>query len=105
MRADKFLTVMAAVVATAGATLAASLATAPSANAEAPYAHRHGPVRVTVHKRSYLHPGTETKTYAEHSSDYFRSPITAFDPVRNSTLFNSGPGQSYVRPLGAPEVP
>jgi hypothetical protein len=106
MRADKFLTVMAAVVATAGATLAASLASAPTANAQAaPAVHHHGPVRVTVHKRSYLHPGTETKTYAEHSSDYFRSPISAFDPVRNSTLFNNGPGLGYVRPLNAPEVP
>jgi hypothetical protein len=96
MRADKVLTVTAAVAATAMAALVASLATAPLANAQAPMVHRHGPVRVTVHKRSYLHPGTETKTYAEHSSDYYRSPAHGFDPMRNSTLFYSGPGLPYV---------
>jgi hypothetical protein len=93
MRADKFLTVIAAAVATAAATLA----TAPSTNAEtSTYVHRHGPVRVTVHKRSYLHPGTETKTYAEHSSDYFRSPIYGFAPLRDSTLFTNGPSLPFI---------
>jgi hypothetical protein len=99
MRADKFLTVMAAVVATAAATLA----TAPSADAQAPAnaqastnARHHGPVRVTVHRRSYLHPGTETKSYAEHSSDYYRSPTTGFTPRRNSTLFLNGPSLPFI---------
>jgi hypothetical protein len=96
MRTDKVLTVTAAVAATAMAALVASVATAPSANAQAPEVHRHGPVRVTVHKRSYLHPGTETKANAEHYSDYYYSPTNGFDPMRNSTLFNSGPGLPYV---------
>jgi hypothetical protein len=92
MRADKVLTVMAAVVATAAATLA----TAPSADAQAPtQVRRHAPTRVTVHKRSYLDPGTETKTYAEHSSDYFRSPTSGFDPMRNSALFQNGPSLPF----------
>jgi hypothetical protein len=96
MRADKFLTVTVAVIATAGVTLAASLVAAPVANAQAPVVHRHGPVRVTVHKRSYLHPGTETKAHAEHYSDYYYSPTHGFDPMRNSTLFNSGPGLPFI---------
>src|SRR5215467_6555226 len=86
MRADKLLTVMAAVAATAAATLV----TAPTADAQAPTVRRHAPARVTVHPRSYLHPGTETKTYAEHSSDYFRSPAHGFAPRRSSTLFLNG---------------
>jgi hypothetical protein len=93
MRAAKFLTITAAVVATAAATL---VATAPSADAQASTnVRRHGPVRVTVHKRSYLHPGTETKTYAEHSSDYFRSP-THVAPRRDSTLFLNGPALPFI---------
>ncbi len=93
MRADKFLTVMTAVVAIAAATLA----TAPSADAQAPTSVRpHGPVRVTVHKRSYLHPGTETKTYAEHDSDYFRSPTHGFAPRRDSTLFLNGASSPFI---------
>jgi hypothetical protein len=96
MRADKVLMVMAAVVTTAGAALVASLATAPSADAQTPVVYHHAPTRVTVHKRSYLHPGTETKTYADHGSDYFYSPVHGLDPMQNSTLFNSGPGLPFV---------
>jgi hypothetical protein len=93
MRADKFLTVMAAVVATAAATLA----TAPSADAQAPTnVRQHGPVRVTVHKHSYLRPGTETKTYAEHDSDYFRSPTHGFAPRMDSTQFQNGPSLPFI---------
>jgi hypothetical protein len=92
MRSDKFLTVAAAVFAIAAVTVAA-----PSANAQAPTnARQHGPVRVTVHKRSYLHPGTETKSYAEHSSDYFRSPTHGFAPRRDSTLFLNGPALPFI---------
>jgi hypothetical protein len=92
MRADKFLTVMAAVAATAAATLA----TASSADAQAPTEVRHhGPVRVTVHKRSYLHPGTETKTHAEHYADYYHSPTHGYDPMRNSALFQNGPSLPF----------
>jgi hypothetical protein len=92
MRADKFFTVIAAAV----ATVAATLATVPSADAQAPTEVRRGPVRVTVHKRSYLHPGTETKTYAEQSSDYFRSPTHGFVQRRNTTLFMNGPSLPFI---------
>jgi hypothetical protein len=91
MRADKFLTVMAAAVATA----MVGFAVVPSASAQ-DGVKRHGPIRVTVHKRSYLRPPTATGIYTEHSSDYFRSPINGFDPMRGSTLFNSGPGLPFV---------
>src|SRR5262249_22296083 len=33
------------------------------------------PARVTVHKRSFLDPGTETKRHAEHYSDYASPPV------------------------------
>lgn len=92
MRADKLLTVMAAAVATA----AVALAAAPS-EAQAPPVHHHPPARVTVHKRSYLDPGTETKARAEHYSDYFdgSDPVHGLDPMRNSTLFMNGASLPY----------
>jgi hypothetical protein len=93
MRADRFLTVTAVTVALAAATFA----TAPSADAQAPAnARPHGPVRVTVHKRSYLHPGTETRTHAEHSSDYFWSPTNGLAPMRNSSLFLNGASSPFI---------
>jgi hypothetical protein len=91
MRAVKVLTVMAAAVATAAVTLAM----APSADAQAPTVRRHAPARVTVYKRSYLDPGTETKTHAEHYSDYYHSPTHGYDPLRNSTLFLNGPALPF----------
>jgi hypothetical protein len=94
MRADKFLTVMA--VAVAVATAAATFATVPSADAQTPtHVRHHTPVRVTVYKRSYLHPGTETKTHAEHYADYYHSPSWGYDSFRNSTLFQSGPALPF----------
>jgi hypothetical protein len=93
MRAAKFLTAMAAVTATAVATFA----TAPSADAQAPANVRHhAPVRVTVHKRSYLYPGTETKAHAEHYADYYHSPVHGYAPMRNSALFQNGPALPFV---------
>ena len=50
-----------------------------------------GPARVTVRKRSYLEPGTETKRHAEHYMDYAHPP-SGNSPFMNSTLFYSGPG-------------
>jgi hypothetical protein len=91
MRADKVLTVMAAVVVTALATLA----TTPS-DAQTTTVRRHAPARVTVHKRSYLDPGTETKRRAEHYQDYIYSPIHGMAPMRNSTLFLNGPATPFV---------
>jgi hypothetical protein len=96
MRADKILTALAAVAATAVVTLATTtVVTTPSdAQTVTPVRH-HAPARVTVRKRSYLHPGTETKTYAEHYADYYRSPTHGFDPTRNSTLFQNGPSLPF----------
>jgi hypothetical protein len=54
------------------------------------------PARVTVRKRSYLDPGTETKARAEHYSDYAYSPKNGLAPFRNSTLFNSGPALPFI---------
>jgi hypothetical protein len=88
MRVDRVLTVIAAVAAAAVVTLQAAQA-APSDAPTSTHVRRHAPARVTVSRRSYLHPGTETKTYAEHDSDYFRSPADGFDPLQNSTLFHS----------------
>jgi hypothetical protein len=93
MRADRFLSVMAAVV----ATLAMALAVVPS-EAQTPTAQarsQHRPARVTVHKRTFLDPGTETRTHAEHYTDYYHSPADGFDVMRNSTLFNSGYGLPF----------
>jgi hypothetical protein len=86
MRVDRVLTVMAAVAAAAVVMLQAAQA-APSDTRTR--VRHHAPARVSVYRRSYLHPGTETKTYAEHDSDYFRSPSDGFDPLQNSTLFRS----------------
>jgi hypothetical protein len=49
------------------------------------------PAKVTVRKRSYLDPGTETKARDEHYQDYAYPP-GGNSAVMNSTLFNSGPG-------------
>jgi hypothetical protein len=94
MRADKVLTATAAIIATA----AVALTTVPSAaqtTTDPPVVRRahvaHPPARVTVHRRSYLDPGTETKRRAEHGIDYYHSPIHGMAPMRNSTLFLNGP--------------
>ena len=89
MRADNVLTRMAAVAAAAAVI---ALAATP-ASAQAP--SRHGPARVTVHKRSYLDPGTETKRRQEHDTDYIYSPIHGMAPMRNSTLFMNGPALPF----------
>jgi hypothetical protein len=97
MRADKVLTVMATVIATALATLATlTTATTPSTAETAVHVRHHAPARVTVRKRSYLDPGTETKRNAEHYSDYYRSVTHGYDPMRNSTLFQNGPSLPFT---------
>jgi hypothetical protein len=54
------------------------------------------PARVTVRKRSYLDPGTETKRRAEHYSDYaLPSPEYGFAPFRYSTMFKNGPALPF----------
>jgi hypothetical protein len=74
----------------------AAFATVPSASAQdAVVVRHHGPVRVTVHKRSYLRPPTATGIYTEHYSDYYRSPVSGFDPMRNSALFLNGASSPF----------
>jgi hypothetical protein len=49
------------------------------------------PATVTVRKRSYLDPGTETKARREHFLDYAHPDVEyGFAPMRNSTLFTNG---------------
>jgi hypothetical protein len=54
------------------------------------------PARVTVRKRSYLDPGTETKRHAEHYRDYAYPPAEGLAPFRNSTLFKNGPALPFI---------
>jgi hypothetical protein len=101
MQATKVLAVMAAVVAAA-----VELTAMPSeAQTTAPgvrqgtvrlAAARRPPASVTVRKRSYLDPGTETKARAEHYSDYLYSPAEGLAPLRNSTLFKTGPSLPFI---------
>lgn len=93
MRADRFLTATAAAI----ATLAMALATVPS-QAQTPTAHartHRQPTRVTVHRRTFLDPGTETRAHGEHYQDYYHSPADGFDPMRNSTLFQNQPSLPF----------
>jgi hypothetical protein len=102
MQANKVSTVMAVVIATA----VVSLTTAPSEAQTAAKEVRQGtvrvataarpPSRVTVRKRSYLDPGTETKRHAEHYTDYAYPVANGLAPFRNSTLFNSGPALPFI---------
>ena len=103
MQAYKFSAVMAAVVAAA----IVAFATAPSEAQTTTAQARQGPIRVatagrpparvTVRKRSYLDPGTETKRHAEHYMDYAHPDIEyGHAPFRNSTLFNSGPALPFT---------
>lgn len=87
VRAHTFLTV------TAAACLATMLAAGMS-QAQTPTNQvrvvPHPPTRVTVHKRTFLDPGTETRAHAEHYRDYIVSPADGWDPMRNSALFTGG---------------
>jgi hypothetical protein len=50
------------------------------------------PTRVTVRRRSYLDPGTETRTHAEHSMDY------AFPPGNQTfTADPNNPAMNWTR--------
>jgi methylthioribose-1-phosphate isomerase len=54
-------------------------------------ANARPPAKVTVRKRSYLDPGTETKTHAEHYQDYAFPPG---DSNRNAPGAIGGAGDS-----------
>src|SRR5258708_31572999 len=102
MQVNKVSAVVVAVIASA----VAVFTTAPSEAQTAAPEVRPGPVRaavvvrpparVTVRKRSYLDPGTETKRRAEHYSDYsYPSVEYGFAPFRDSTLFKNGPALAF----------
>jgi hypothetical protein len=61
-------------VAPAGAQGAPPNPAAKNAVKRKPVVQAGNPARVTVRKRSYLDPGTETKTHAEHFLDYAFPP-------------------------------
>jgi hypothetical protein len=117
MHAHKFAALMLAGLAAAGLTAATlALATAPAgaqfaAQSAAPSDNRPAaakkkpaappaqvavasrpPARVTVRRRSYLDPGTETRTQAEHYQDY------AFPPGDHTfTADPNNPAMNWTR--------
>jgi hypothetical protein len=105
MQANKVSALTAAVIATAAmvfTTLPSRSQTAPqvrpaphpraAAAAHPPAAPLRPPATVTVRKRSFLDPGTETKARHEHDLDYSQPDFEyGFAPMRNSTLFTNGP--------------
>ncbi len=102
MQANKVSAVVAAVIASAVAAFTAAPSQAQTAAPEVrPGPARAAvvvrpPARVTVRKRSYLDPGTETKRRAEHYMDYSHpSPEYGFAPFRYSTLFKNGPALPF----------
>ena len=97
MQANKLSAIMAAVIASAVAAFTAAPSQAQTAAPEVRAAAVvRPPARVTVRKRSYLDPGTETKRRAEHYTDYSHpSPEYGFAPFRYSTLFKNGPALPF----------
>jgi hypothetical protein len=105
MQANKVSALTAAVIAAAAmvfTTLPSRSQTVPqvrpaphpraAAAARPPAAPVRPPATVTVRKRSFLDPGTETKARHEHDLDYSQPDFEyGFAPMRNSTLFTNGP--------------
>jgi len=93
MQALKFSAVMTAVVAITILVFGAVPSEAQTTTLQKQSTRGAGraPARLTVYKRSYLDPGTETKRHAEHYQDYAHPP-DGKSPFMNSTLFYSGPG-------------
>jgi hypothetical protein len=102
MQANNVSAVMAAVIASAVVAFAAAPSQAQTAAREVLPGVRAAavvrpPARVTVRKRSFLDPGTETKRRAEHYTDYaYPSPEYGFAPFRYSTLFKNGPALPFM---------
>jgi hypothetical protein len=105
MQANKFSALTVAVIATA----AVVFTTEPSRSQTAPQvrpapravAAARPPVRppatVTVRKRSFLDPGTETKPGREHDLDYASPDVEyGFAPMRNSTLFTNSASLPFI---------
>jgi hypothetical protein len=99
MRTGKLSAGMAAIIATAAVAITAVPSVAQTTT-DAQVVRRghvaHPPARVTVRKRSYLDPGTETKHRSEHGMDYFYSPTHGFAPMRDSSLFMNGPALPFI---------
>lgn len=68
------------------------------------YIRERGPTRITVRRRSFLDPGTETKTFAQHYHDYALSPsYTTFPSFMD---YSVAPGSWSRMPLpGLYDVP
>jgi len=101
MQANKVSAVIVAVIATAMVAFTSGPSQGQTAPEVRPAARAaavvRAPARVTVHKRSFLDPGTETKRHAEHYSDYASPPVEyGFAPFRYSTLFKNGPALPFV---------
>jgi len=99
MQASKVSVVAAAVIASAVAAFTTAPADAQTTQVRpvrvAPVAHP--PARVTVRKRSYLEPGTETKRHAEHYTDYaYPSVEYGLAPFRDSTLFKNNAALPFI---------
>jgi hypothetical protein len=101
MQANKFSALTAAVIATA----AVVFTTEPSRSQTAPQvrpaprvvAAPRPPATVTVRKRSFLDPGTETKARGEHDLDYTHPDVEyGFAPMRNSTLFTNSASLPFI---------
>jgi len=109
MQAHKVSALTAAVIATAAmafTTVPALSQTAPpvrhARTARPPAAAPRPPATVTVRKRSFLDPGTETRARQEHDLDYTQPDFEyGFSPMRNSTLFmnNAVPMMHDRRPF------
>jgi hypothetical protein len=100
MQANKVSAVMAAAIASAMLAFTTAPSVAQSTDVR-PAAVRAAavvrpPARVTVRKRSYLDPGTETKARAEHYTDYAHPVESGFAPFRYSTLFKNGPALPFI---------
>ena len=106
MQANKVPALTAAVIATAAMVFttvpsrsqtAPQVRPAPRAVARPPAAAPRPPATVTVRKRSFLDPGTETKARHEHDLDYSQPDFEyGFAPMRNSTLFTNGPSLPFT---------
>jgi hypothetical protein len=101
MQATKVSAITAAVIASA----AVVFTTVPSRSQPAPevrpaprvVAAARPPARVTVRRRSYLDPGTETKTRREHFLDYAHPNVEyGWAPMRNSTLFTNSAALPFI---------
>jgi hypothetical protein len=101
MQASKISAVVAAAIASAVAVFTTAPSQAQNTGAEVRPV-RVAPVvrpaaRVTVRKRSYLDPGTETKRHSEHYTDYaYPSVEYGNAPLRNSTLFKNNAALPFV---------